>query len=169
MKKEYIGLIAVFTVVIIVLGTFMLYNAWPLITGKSIVLATMPVDPFDPFRGQYLSIRYEISSLKGVGFEDGDTIYVSLKEEDGIWRYDSVSHTKPAGDFIKGKVTSVERGNIRVEYGIEQFFFEGRANLPTRNITVEVKVAPSGRARLVQMLHNGEPMDIEYGNFSIKS
>lgn len=172
MKKQYIGLIAVVSVVLLVFVSFILYNQWPLMTGDKIVLATQPVDPFDPFRGQYMTINYEISTLSDVdGFEAGDTVYVSLKEDDeGIWRKESVSRTKPhSGSFIKGKVTNLRGNTVRVKYGIEQFFFERRAKLPTENITVEVSVAGSGRALLSQMLHNGEPIEIEYEEFDIKS
>lgn len=172
MKKQYIGLIAVVSVVLLVLVSFIFYNQWPLLTGDKIVLATQPVDPFDPFRGQYMTINYEISRLSDVeDFQVDDTIYVSLKEDDeGIWRKESVSQTKPQrGDFIKGKVTNVYGNSVRIEYGIEQFFFERHAQLPTRNITVEVSIASSGRPMLSQMLYNGEPIEIEYEEFDIKS
>ena len=172
MKKQYVRLIAVVSVVLLVLVSFILYNQWPLMTGDKLVLATQPVDPFDPFRGQYMAINYEISGLSDVdGFETGDTIYVSLKEDDeGIWRKENVSQTKPRrGDFIRGKVTNLHDNTLRVEYGIEQFFFERHAQLPTENITVEVSVAGSGRAKLSQMLHNGKPIEIEYEEFDIKS
>jgi uncharacterized membrane-anchored protein len=172
MKKQYIALIGVICLVLIVLLSFILYNQWPFMTGKKLVLATQPVDPFDPFRGQYMTINYEISRISDVeGFAEGDSVYISLKEdEQGIWRKESVSKSKPAkGDFIKGEVTSVYENSIRVEYGIEQFFFERHAELPTRNITVEAIVANSGRAKLVQLLHNGEPIKIEYEEFDIKS
>lgn len=172
MKKQYVGLIAVLVLVLIVTSSFILYNQWPFMTGKKIVLATRPVDPFDPFMGQYMSINYEISRINETGgFKEGNTVYVSLKEdEQGIWRKESVSKSRPdRGDFIKGKVISVYENSVRVEYGIEQFFFERDAKLPTRNITVEAIVANSGRAKLVQLLYNGEPMKIEYGEFDIKS
>ena len=172
MKKQFIGLIAVLVLVLVVVSSFILYNQWPLMTGKKIVLATQPVDPFDPFRGQYMTINYEISRLSDIeDFEEKDKIYVSLNEdEEGIWRYESASKSKPSrGDFIRGEVTSVYGNSVRIEYGIEQFFFERHAKLPTRNITVEVAVANSGRAKLSQMLHNGEPIEIEYEEFDIKS
>jgi len=173
MKKQYIGLIAVLVLVLVIVLVFVLYNQWPLMTGKHIVLDTRPVDPFDPFRGQYMTIGYEISTIthSSVGFSEEDTIYVSLKEDDeGIWRSEGASKTKPAlGDFIKGKVTSVSGNRVNVDYGIEQYFFERHADLPTRNITVEVSVASSGRAKLVQLLHNGEPVVPEYEEFDIKS
>lgn len=172
MKKQYVGLIVVLALVLVVTLSFIMYNQWPFMTGEKIVLATQPVDPFDPFRGQYMTINYEISGISDAdGFEEGDSVYVSLKEdEQGIWRKESVSGSKPdRGDFIKGEVIGVSGDSIRVEYGIEQFFFERDAELPTQNITVEAIVAASGRARLVQLLHNGEPIKIEYEDFDIRS
>jgi len=172
MKKQYIGLIAVLALVLVVTVSFIIYNQWPFMTGKKIVLATHPVDPFDPFRGQYMAINYEISRINDIeGFKEGDSVYISLKaDEQGIWREESISKSKPdKGDFIKGEVISVYGDSIRIEYGIEQFFFERYAELPTRNITVEAVVANSGRAKLVQLLYNGEPVDIEYEKFGIKS
>ena len=172
MKKQYIGLIVVLAIVLIVILSFILYNQWPFMTGKKIVLATQPVDPFDPFRGQYMTINYEISRINDVeGFKESDSVFISLKkDEQGIWRKESVSKSKPdKGDFIKGEVTSVYGNTLRVEYGIEQFFFERHAELPTRNITVEAIVANSGRAKLVQLLYNGEPIKIDYEEFDIKS
>ena len=177
MKKQFIGLIAVLVLILVVVSTFILYNEWPFMTGNKLVLATLPVDPFDPFRGQYMAINYEISAVDNTvdningSFEEGDTIYVVLKEdEQGIWRRDSTSKSKPLeGDFIRGEVINVNGDSLRVEYGVEQFFFERNAKLPTTNITVEVTVANSGRAKLVQLLYNGKPEEIEYEPFDIKS
>jgi len=171
MKKKYIGLIAVVVLILAVLLPFIIYNQWPLLTGKKIVLATLPVDPFDPIRGQYIVINYEISQLDNApGYKAGDSIYVLLKEDDkGIWRQAGVSSTKPTeGDFIKGKVKSVGDNNLRIEYGIEQYFFERNADLPTRNITIEVAIAKSGRPKIVQLLYKGKPVEIKYKEFDIK-
>src|SRR3989338_6243336 len=117
MRKQYIALIATLCLVLAVLLSFILYNQWPFMTGETIVLATQPVDPFDPFRGQYMTINYEISRISDVeGFSEGDSVYISLKEdEQGIWRKESVSKSKPdKGDFIKGEVTGVYGNSIRV-------------------------------------------------------
>ncbi|MBW3020531.1 GDYXXLXY domain-containing protein [Candidatus Woesearchaeota archaeon] len=172
MKKQYLGLIIVLLIILSVLGSFILYNEWPLLTGEKVVLATRPVDPFDPFRGQYMTIGYEISMISGVsGFERGDSIYVLLEEDnESIWRNSGVSGSKPSqGTFIKGRVTNVYGDSVNVEYGIEQFFFEKNAELPTTNITIEAKVTNSGRAGLSQMLYNGKPIEIKYKPVSIRS
>ncbi len=172
MKKQTIGLISVVFLVLTIVLSFILYNEWPLLTGKKIVLAIQPIDPFDPFRGQYMSINYEISTINNVeGFIEGDSIYVTLeKDEQGIWRLKETSKTKPSeGIFIKGKITNSYDKRVWVEYGVEQFFFERNAMLPTSNISVEVRVSNSGRAKLVQLLKNGEPIEIEYEKFDIRS
>ena len=168
MKKEIISLIVVFLIVIGVLVGFLLYNQWPLLTGERFVLATTPVDPFDPIRGQYMQIGYEISQVDTEGFEVGDRIYVVLEEdESGIWRSLDTLKKKPSkGDFIRGKISGLSLNGARIEYGIEQFFFERNAKLPTGNVTVEVAITGSGRAGIVQLLQDGEPIDIDYQDFS---
>jgi len=172
MKKEYIALILVLIIVLVTLGLFILYNQWPLITGKKVVLATHPVDPFGLLRGQYMTINYEISNIKKInGIKARDIVYVSLKEDsEGVWRMDKISRVKPKiGDFIKGIVIRDNRNSLRIEYGIEQYFFERNAKVPTTNITVEVSIADSGRAKIIQLLQNGKPMKIEYEKFNIRA
>ena len=73
------------------------------------------------------------------------------------------------GTFIKGTVKSAYGGTMRVEYGIEQFFFERHADFPQRDLTVEVKVSSSGQARISQLLHEGKPINITYREPSLTS
>ncbi len=172
MNKQIFGLIVAILLVLVILISFIFYNEWPLLTGKKIVLATQPIDPFDLFRGQYMSINYDISSINNVeGFDEGDSIYVLLEEdEQEIWRLKETSKTKPdRGVFIKGEVINSYDNSVRVEYGIEQYFFERNAKIPTSNITIEISVANSGRAKIVQLLQNSEPVKIEYEKFDIRS
>jgi len=170
MKRRTLALLIVLLVVLVVVLSLVLYNEWPFLTGKKIVLATRPVDPFDPFLGQYMNIAYEISRVTSGDFNQGDDIYVSLKEdEQGIWRSAGVRSSRPSsGDFIRGRVEWVRGEDIGIIYGIEQFYFERGAQMPTWNITVEVYVSNSGRAKLSQLLHEGKPIEITYKNFSIR-
>ena len=72
-------------------------------TGNEIVLKTVPVDPRDLFRGHYVILRYDITSLKTKKFNT-DTlfsrhqrVFVSLKQgEDSLWHAVSVHDTRPA-------------------------------------------------------------------------
>ena len=114
-----------------------------------------------------MTINYEISRINKIDeIETGDVVYVSLKEDgEGIWRMEDISKIRPQSeDFIKGKVI-----NNRIEYGIEQYFFERNAKIPTTNITVEISIASSGRAKIIQLLYDGKPVEIEYEEFDIRS
>lgn len=174
MRKEYSRLAIGLVVLFVLLGLFILYAAWPLLTGKSIVLKTIPYDPFDPFRGQYLMINYEITTIPSLeGASEGQHVYVKLQKEmeDNVpvWKYQGSSLTPPQGDFIKGKVQYLQGSTMRMEYGIEQYFFEKTAQVNVTNMTVEVKVDGSGNARIVQLLHQGKPLEIVYQNVTLTS
>ncbi|MBI2139291.1 GDYXXLXY domain-containing protein [Candidatus Woesearchaeota archaeon] len=137
----------------------------PLATGKAVILKTLPVDPFDPLRGQYMAIRYEINTIPPIkGANEGTTVYVLLREnENKTWDYATASTERPKeGIFIKGNIEAVKKKEMTVKYGIEQYFFERGGQIPVQNITVEAKVDRKGNARIVQLLHNMEPVEIEF-------
>ena len=123
------------------------------------------------FRGQYMTINYEISSVNlPQNTTEGDKIYVSLKEgDDKIWHAAEVSPNKPeSGVFIKGTARDSWR-ILTIEYGIEQYFFERNAELPWRDLDVKVKIGSSGQARIVELLQYGKPINISYRNVSLTS
>lgn len=170
-KKQLARLILGLSVLLGILVGFVLYLTWPMMTGTRVVLATRPVDPFDPFRGQYMTINYEINNIPSIeGAKEGDSVYVLLeKDEQDIWRSTGASFSKPEDLAIKGTVKSTYSGSMRVSYGIEQFFFEMGADVPTNNITVEVKIDAFGKSRIIQLLKDGKPIEISYKPISITS
>ena len=168
--NQYKRLIMALVVLIGIAGSFILYLSWPLLTGTTVILKTQPVDPFDLLRGQYLTISYEISRVDlPAEAKEGDSVYVLLKEgDDKIWHAGSVSLTRPdSGVFIRGIARNSWRG-LSVEYGIEQYFFERDAHIP-RMDSIKIKVGSSGQARIVELLMNGESLNITYKKPSLTS
>jgi len=167
---QYSRLGIVLVILIGVIIIFSLYLAWPLMTGKEIILEIRPVDPFDIFRGQYMAIAYSISSVSvPEGVNSGDNIYVLLEENNSVWNYKSVSLVKPSsGDFIKGEVKYVSGQTAQVEYDVEQYFFERNAQVPRFN-QIKLKISSSGQARIVELLNDGKPIEIQYQNLSLTS
>ena len=168
-RREILKLAIIFIVLFLILGVFILYLSWPLLTGTTVVLATQPVDPFDPLRGQYIVIQYEISTIPTIeGIKAGDTVYVSLaKDSEGVSRYSSASRQpQRSGTFIKGKITQVYYDHMGVEYGIEQYFFERNARFETQGMQVEAKVATDGQARISRLVRDGKPIEMQYKNKS---
>jgi uncharacterized membrane-anchored protein len=118
-------------------------------TGREYVLETRPVDPRDTFRGDYVVLRYDISSLNYCCYQVADTIYVMLEERDGVWRADGHEHQAPndARPFIRGQVTriaAVSGRPIEVEYGIESYFVPEGAG---RDIEARIRQA-AGQVRV---------------------
>lgn len=167
-NKEHKNLFIVFSVLLTLSLGLIIYSIFPLITGQTIVLKTHPVDPFDIFRGQYLTIGYDISLIPKIdGVKEGDNVYVTLKREGDIYVYDSASLIKPKSNnlFLKGRVSQnfgLDKTLMRVEYGVESYYFERNAQINTVNMTVELKVASSGSARISRLLHEGKPLEINY-------
>jgi len=172
MNRKNKNLIIGIGIILLVVFSMIIVLAWPLLTGKTIVLATRQVDPFDVLRGQYINLNYEISSVPAIEKANfDDTIYVELeKDQAGIWRYKSASLLKPStGDFIKGKVTTNFGDTMQVRYGIEDYYFEKNAYLPRTNLTVELKVSGFGIARISRILYLGKPVSISYTNPTVTS
>lgn len=90
-------------------------------SNEKIILESLPVDPRDIFRGDYVTLSYDFSNVDmdklGItdNFKRNDIIYATLKKTNaGIYKMDSVSKSLPTkGKFIKGRVTNVNDNNIR--------------------------------------------------------
>jgi uncharacterized membrane-anchored protein len=138
-------------------------------------LAVGPVDPRDPFRGDYVTLTYDISNIEtdeliGNRYAYGD-IYVELREGDnGLWEAVAI-HDDRDREFsntvlLKGEADYRSGGSLRVEYGIEELFIpEGSGeDIPwerREDIAVEIKVDRFGNAVLRHLLVDGEKLDLE--------
>ncbi|AKB36653.1 putative membrane-anchored protein [Methanosarcina siciliae C2J] len=136
---------------LLIFSGFILFKEYTLKTGKEILLKTEPVDPRDLFRGDYVILNYEISTLdlekipaEDRHFEYNDRVYLALAVEDGYGVPKKIYSTPPDNElYIKGTVKQLiydweEDGDgliaeeprikgLRVEYGIESYFVpEGR-------------------------------------------
>lgn len=141
-------------------------------SGTEIRLRTVPVDPRDLFRGDYVVLGYEISTLDPAklggesGFRRGETVHVRLAPgPDGFARAVALSRSLPAGTaaepVITGRVVGVnscgtnesgawdcsqERRSLRIAYGLESYFVpqgSGRAIELTERRRIEVVAAVS--------------------------
>lgn len=172
MKKRniFIG-IAVFW--LLVIGGFVAIQEYTLNNGTEVILATIPVDPYDLFRGDYVILKYDISEMQvpPAGYDPGDYVYVKLEEElpVGLTKAIGISKEKPTGLFLKGRIIETrdmydDKDVIlaTIEYGIESYFVpEGRGQeleaLIGNELTVKASIS-NGKAIIKELLKNGEPI-----------
>uniref|UniRef100_A0A9E8A0N9 GDYXXLXY domain-containing protein n=1 Tax=Bosea sp. NBC_00436 TaxID=2969620 RepID=A0A9E8A0N9_9HYPH len=159
--------------------------------GTEIRLRTVPIDPRDLFRGDYVVLNYPISTVEAdtVGkadFERGERVYVSLgRDEQGFAKAIGVSRDWPkAGEgtvVIAGRVTATStcatnadgvfdcsgrRNRLGIAYGLESYFVpqgEGKAIETTDKARIEVvaAVSSSGEAAIKRLLIDGKPVYAE--------
>lgn len=167
MSKKIIFTLILVLWVILLFG-FIAYKEYTLKTGEKILLKTRPIDPRDLFRGDYIVLTYEISSLnidilenKDLNVSKGDTVYIGLKKEGKYWTSQNIHKNRPTGLSIRGKIKNIREhisfGKILdIEYGIESFF------------------VPEGEGRELERYRNSQNLDVEvsidkFGNAVIKN
>jgi uncharacterized membrane-anchored protein len=93
--------------------------------GQEIRLKAQPVDPLDVFRGNYVVLRYQISSLPVLGeVRRGDKLCARLQESDGEWRANYADPGRPSGTVICGRARddASPGESVGIEYGIETYY-----------------------------------------------
>jgi len=132
--------------------------------GREISLKTVPVDPRDVLRGDYVTLRYEISTFAGDERGSPQTylqervVYAQLEERDGDWHVRSVDLEPPdEGLFLRARAGRVRDDRLPLTYGIESFFVpegEGREYEQARNrrrLWAVVSVSPHGVTHLKRL------------------
>ncbi len=167
-SKAFLFLVAVQAFVVIGLSA---YHGYHRASGISILLETVPVDPRDMLRGDYVILRYKISTLRSNLFAaplpsgneaEGRTVYVTLENHDRFHEAVSASFDPPGPEpgqvVISGTVrNSWTENELRVEYGLERYYVaEGTGN-PIGKITAEVSVSPSGRGIIREVFIDDQP------------
>ncbi len=155
------------------------YKEVNLRTGQLVVLQTVPVDPRDLFRGDYVILRYQVSTLSEpqvylnqlYNTRPGDTVYVRLSKEtkggQEVWGAVEVARQPGSGweFFLKGRLTRFDPSApvAEVEYGIESYFVpEGQGPsleqaAQAGTLLVRARVSGFGEAVIQDLLLDGQP------------
>lgn len=137
------------------------YQVWTsetiLAEGKTVKLELAPIDPRSLLQGDYVTLRYTISTLDQGDFYSGDKIRVVLRgQADGVYSYSGFYEIKgqwnrtyepDSSDVI---INGSTIGDSQVEYGIESYFVpEGTGLEVERNAKyATVKIGEKGDAIL---------------------
>ena len=109
-------------------------NSVILAFGEQVLLATIPVDPRDILRGDYVTLNYEISFIDEAmltGVPDREIFVTLQKDEIGIGTVKSVSAARPPdGLYLRGVIRD-RRGGIA--YGIGVYYVPEGTGLEIEN------------------------------------
>jgi uncharacterized membrane-anchored protein len=130
--------------------------------GEEIRLRTQPLDPLDIFRGNYVVLRYEISSLQVVrGVRKGEPLCADLFEQSsGVYSARFAYPLRPTeGKTICGHARNDVRdgGTAEIEYGIETYYAsadrarEIEASIARGQTYVVIDLDDDGSARIERL------------------
>jgi uncharacterized membrane-anchored protein len=163
-RERKILLVTVAAQLLILVGMIALRSV-PLLTGQTVLVRVMPVDPRDLFRGDYVILSYQFSrtspdKIEGLAVNErgrsrweGQTVYVPLvADSDQVhMRAEKVTAVKPeAGLFLKGQMGRY--GSL--QFGIESYYVqEGSGHrfeqaIRDRKLSAELAVTSGGQAAL---------------------
>ncbi|MFZ4394430.1 MAG: GDYXXLXY domain-containing protein [Kiritimatiellia bacterium] len=181
-------LIGVVAMQVLVLAFMAGEREWIVRQGTVVHLQTAPLDPQDPFRGNYVRLDYAINhvpvkqlrgGLMNAPSADkqinlcGKTLYAVLHQSDGcITGLDYVTDQKPdSGLFIRGKTDRYAYSGAdawSVQYGIEAYFIqqnkaeqiEKQRRRDGIQVPLEMEIAVSGKGAAVIKGHNWSALGI---------
>ncbi|WP_040205243.1 GDYXXLXY domain-containing protein [Neobacillus jeddahensis] len=134
-------LILACTFPVLILVVICVKPVYTLLAGEEIILQTMPVDPTDLFRGDYVALRYEAEEVPKQLVEDevltkydknwGELdVYVLLAEKKGVHTPVKVTMKKPSrGIYLKGTLNYIEKTedgeeHAFIEYNLDKYYVE---------------------------------------------
>lgn len=156
-------------------GALIALKEYTVQTGQEVLLRTVPVDPRDLFRGDYVILRYEISRLDPATLEtdfdaervaerrggEPTTVYTALAVREGYAEATGLFFRRPSGLYLKGTTRPAGQGRRwEIDYGIESYFVpegRGREIEARRGEEIDVRVAVDefGRAVILGLVIGG--------------
>ena len=104
------------------------FNENVLSKGTTHRFRTEPVDPYDPFRGKYVALDFDLSLFTGdfSRYEDKEKVYVLIdKDENSYSFFSAISDKKPAsGDYLRLKVDSIRDGEVYFEIPFDRYYID---------------------------------------------
>jgi len=142
---------------VLILLSMCVTPVYTLFNGKEIILQTMPVDPSDLFRGDYVTLRYEAEEVpkrlveKDVVEKRQDgwgelEVYVLLEEKSGIYIPAKVTLEEPdKGIYLKGKLNYIDKNNegqeiASIGYSLDKYYLEDNTGKDWEKASTQGKI-----------------------------
>lgn len=147
--------------------------------GMAYKFKTQPVDPYDPFRGKYIDLRYEVEmekyDLDGLANEELQEVYKAYAEirtnSDGFAEISNLSTEKQnlSGDYIEVKIRSRQKDKVTINLPYNRYYMEESIAKPSEDYVREIRRDSTvnvygiinikdGNGVLIEVMINGRPI-----------
>jgi uncharacterized membrane-anchored protein len=131
-KSTIIGLFILVVFIQLAIPFKMILNEENVLSkGTPYKFLVRPVDPKDPFRGKYISLRYAQTlyfikdSTKN--YYSNERIYILLEnDKDGFMQIKDVSKEEPTNtqDYVEAKVSSFYNNEINIDFPFDRYYMD---------------------------------------------
>lgn len=134
--------------------------------GKEVQIQTVPVDPRDAIYGDYVLLKYQMSTIdssKWIGANppiQHQKVNVLLRKSGDVYQAVAISptsiSTKSANEaLLEGRIKGIVNNQIEVTYGIERYYVQEGTGVEWENMKSDaiatIRVAPWGQSQLVRL------------------
>ena len=164
-KVLFIGFLLIAIVQLYVPAKMIYDQEVVLLNGNEYKFKAAPIDPNDPFRGKYITLRFDATTFPVQNINEwaiNDEVFVQIQNDTaGFAQIKNVSKKRPDNDpdYIKAKIAFLmedERVNMRIEYPFDRFYMEETKAQAAEDMYRESIVDSSQVAYALVNIRNGE-------------
>lgn len=177
-KKTILLIFAVVVVAQLVVPLQMIFNQENIrTTGKEFKFQTAPVDPYDPFRGKYITLFFkerEIKVKNATKWASGETVFATLiTDKNGFAKINSICRVKPKNSeqYLKLKIAFViDNTTLTLDFPFNRFYMNENAASKAEKIYQEFSSKKKNETYALIAVKNGESVikDVRINKVSIK-
>lgn len=159
----------------------MIYNQEDILnTGKIVKFQCEPIDPNDPFRGKYITLRFKESGIKvsnSKGWNQNETVFAEIiTSKEGFAKIKSLSKTEPKDNsiYLKLKISYItdydNEKKIYLDLPFNRFYMNENKAKNAETVYAESTIDSTKIAYALVATKNGEAVikDVLIDNISIK-
>jgi uncharacterized membrane-anchored protein len=146
-------------------------------TGTEFKFQTAPIDPYDAFRGKYITLFFkerEITVKNAEKYTNGETIFATINtDKNGFAKISSISKTKPKNtdSYLKLKVGfALNNDKIAIDLPFNRFYMNENIASKAEKIYREFSIKKKNETYALVAIKNGEAVikDVRINDVSIK-
>lgn len=164
-KVLFIGFLLIAIVQLYVPAKMIYDQEVVLLNGNEYKFKAAPIDPNDPFRGKYITLRFDATTFPVQNINEwaiNDEVFVQIQNDTaGFAQIKTVSKKRPVNDpdYIKAKIAFLmEDGkvNMRIEYPFDRFYMEESKAQAAEDMYRESIIDSTQVAYALVNIRNGE-------------
>ncbi len=110
--------------------------------GKEYKFRVKPIDPYDAFRGRYVTLNFDetLTISEKSKFQKNQIVYALLKTDGKFTIIDRIVAERPKGqDYIETRITYIYKNSVRLKLPFDRYYLDENYAKKAENALREVR------------------------------